>query len=131
VGIDVETVLLDRPAWLATRDGGKMKGGIIINPEIHPTIGGRLMDIWGRGYSYGNYPEIQALWEQYRKEVSPKARKELITRIQHMIHDKALYLPLTPANSPAAFGPRVKGNPYRIQPLLWFTSPPEDIELEK
>jgi peptide/nickel transport system substrate-binding protein len=130
VGINVETVLLDRPAWLATRDGGKMKGGILINPEIHPTIGGRLMDIWGRS-SYGNYPEIQALWEQYRKELSPKARKELVTRIQHMIHDKALYLPLTPANSPAAFGPRVKGNPYRIQPLLWFTAPLEDIELEK
>ena len=130
VGINVETVLLDRPAWLAMRDGGKMKGGIFNNTEIHPTIGGRLLNTWGRG-SYGNYPEIQALWEQYKKEISPKARKELITRIQYLIHEKVMYLPLTPANAPAAFGPRVRGNPFRIQPLLWFTAPLEDIELEK
>ena len=31
VGIHVDTVLLDRPAWFANREGGKMKGGIFID----------------------------------------------------------------------------------------------------
>jgi ABC-type transport system substrate-binding protein len=56
-------------------------------------------------------------------------RKELITRIQKLIHDKTMFIPLTATNSPAAFGPRVKGNPYRIQPMIWFTAPFEDMEL--
>ena len=31
VGISVDTVLLERPAWMANRSGGKMKGGLFID----------------------------------------------------------------------------------------------------
>ncbi len=128
VGINMETILLDRPAWFAQREGGKMKGGTFIDPSSGPTIGGRLSYLFGRA-SYGNYPDVEALWNQYRREIVPKARKELIERIQRIIHERTIYIPLTSTNSPAAFGPRVKGNPYKVQPLIWFTAPPEDIEL--
>jgi peptide/nickel transport system substrate-binding protein len=130
IGITVDTVLLDRPAWFATRQGGKMKGGIFIDNIQAATIGGRLLYLFG-STSYGNYPDIQEVWAKYQKETSPKARKELVERIQKMIHDRTMFLPLTSTNSPAAFGPRVKGNPYRVQPLIWFTAPFEDMELIK
>ena len=65
----------------------------------------------------------------HQKETSPKVRKEMITKIQNMIRERVMWLPLTNSNSPAAFGPKVKGNPYRIPPLIWFTAPFEDIEL--
>ncbi len=128
VGINAEIVILDRLAWQAMREGGKMKDGAFIDPTIAPTIGGRLSYLFSSG-NYGNYPDIQAAWDQYRKEVSPKARKELIARVQTLIHDKTMYIPLTSNNSPAAFGPKVKGNPFKVQPLIWFTAPFEDIEL--
>jgi len=127
VGINTETTLLDRPAWFAQRESGKMKGGTFIDPSSGPTIGGRLSYLFGRA-SYGNYPDVEALWNQYRREVVSKARKELIERIQRIIHERTIYIPLTSTNSPAAFGPRVKGNPYKVQPLIWFTAPLEDIE---
>lgn len=92
------------------------------------TIGGRLLYLFGTT-SYGNYPDIQVLRNQYQREVAPKARKETVERIQRLIYDKTMFIPLTSTNSPAAFGPRVKGNPYRIQPLIWFTAPFEDMEL--
>jgi peptide/nickel transport system substrate-binding protein len=130
VGINVGTVLLDRPAWLATRDGGKMKGALFNDPSCHPTIGGRLLYLFG-STSYGSYPEIRTLWEQYLLEVNPKVRKELIIRIQNLIHEKAMWLPLNRGGSPVAISPRVKGNPWRIAPLIWFTAPFEDIELVK
>ena len=69
------------------------------------------------------------MWSQYRKAVDPKERKEWVARIQKMIYEKTMWIPLTSTNSPAALGPRVKGNPYKISPLLWFTTPFEDIEL--
>ncbi len=58
-------------------------------------------------------------------------RKDLIMNIQKMIHDRTMFIPLTSTNSPAAVGPRVKGNPWKIQPLIWFTAPFEDMELVK
>jgi len=128
VGITMDTVLLDRPAFLAQRRAGKMKGGTFIDPSIAPTIGGRLDYLFGPT-SYGSYPEIQSLWSQYNKAIDQNKRKEIIGQIQKLIHDQAIYLPLTVTNSPAAFGPRVKGNPYKIQPILWFTAPFEDMEL--
>jgi ABC-type transport system substrate-binding protein len=69
VGISVELVLLDRPAWLAQRDGGKMKGTLFVDNPLAPTIGGRLAYLFSGTGSYGNYPEIQALWDQ-----SPEGR---------------------------------------------------------
>jgi len=130
VGITVETVLLDKPALLAMRKAGKMKDAIFIDNPTSPTVGGRLSTLFSGG-SYGNYPDIEQLWTKYNQEVSPKARKELITRIQTLIHERTMWIPLTSTNSPAAIGPKVKGNPYKIQPIFWFTCPFEDIEIEK
>jgi hypothetical protein len=50
-------------------------------------------------------------------------------RIQKLIYERTIFIPLTDTNSPAGLGPRVKGNPYKIQPLIWFTAPFEDMEL--
>jgi peptide/nickel transport system substrate-binding protein len=130
VGISVETVLLDKPAFFAMRENKKMKGAVFIDYPISSTIGHRLEFLLGAA-SYGNYPDVQALWDQYRSETNRDARKDVIARVQRLIHDKAMFLPLTSSNSPAAIGPRVKGNPYKIQPLIWWTAPFEDIELEK
>jgi len=130
VGISVDFELLARSAWWAARDSGKMKGDLFIDASNSPNIAGRLSYLFGPN-AYGNYPEIKTLWEQYQQEVSPKVRKDVIARIQKLVYEKTMWLPLTSTNSPAAFGPRVKGNPYRVQPLLWITAPFEDIELEK
>jgi ABC-type transport system substrate-binding protein len=130
VGITVDTVLLDRPAWTARRESKKMKGGLFNDYSVAPTIGGSLSYLLGAG-SYGDYPDIQAVWDQYRREVNPKVRKDLITKVQALIHEKMMFIPLTGSNCPTALGPRVKGDPFKIQPLIWYTAPMEDIELNK
>jgi peptide/nickel transport system substrate-binding protein len=128
VGINVDTVLLDRPAWQAMRESKQMRGGLFIDNPMSSTIGQRLEYLLG-GASYGNYPDVQELWERYRRETDPGIRKDVVGRVQKLIHDKTMFIPLTSTNSPAAFGPKVKGNPYKIQPLVWWTGPFEDMEL--
>lgn len=130
IGINLDTRLLDRPAWLAQRVGLKMTNALFIDTQVAPTIGGRLSYLFGSA-SYGNYPDIKKVWEKYEKATDLKERKELIIQVQKMIHERTMFIPLVNTNSPAAFGPKVKGNPYKIQPLVWFTSPFEDIELDK
>ena len=133
VGISVETVLLDRPSWFASRRSGGMKGGLFIDPVENPTIWSRLEYLFGGVYCYGNYPDIVSAWDQLNKSVDPKVRKDSIGQIQRLIHDKSMYTYLTSTNSPAAFGPKIKGNPYKIQKPypLWLMSPFEDIELNE
>jgi peptide/nickel transport system substrate-binding protein len=128
IGISVESKLLDRPAWMAHRDGGRMKNAIFYDPSTAPTIGGRLSYLFGSS-SYGNYPDIEKVWKEYQNTIDSKKRHDLIVKVQEMIHDRTMFAPLVTTTSPAAFGPRVKGNPYKIQPLIWFTAPIEDIEL--
>ncbi len=130
VGIDLEIIPLDSSIWTAQRRGGKMKGGIIIDTMIAPTIGARLGYLFGP-QSYGNYPDIQALWNQYEQSVDPKVRKDLIMRIQKLIYDKIMFIPLIGVTTPSAVGPRVKGNPFKIrEPFpIWWPCPMEDLEL--
>ncbi len=128
VGITLDTVLLDRPAWIASHDGGKMKGGLYVEATNAPTIGGRLSYLFDRT-SYGNYPDIQALWKQYEKEVSLSLRKNLIVRIQNLISERTMVIPIRSGCLNAAFGPKVKGDPHKIQPLIYFSAPFEDVEL--
>jgi peptide/nickel transport system substrate-binding protein len=128
IGITVDTKLLDRPAWTANREGKKMTNAMFIDLAVSPTIGGRLAYLFGTT-SYGNYPDIQKVWDEYQKAADANKRKSLILQVQKMIYDRTMFIPLVNTNSPAAFGPKVKGNPYKIQPLVWFTAPMEDIEL--
>jgi peptide/nickel transport system substrate-binding protein len=130
VGITVDTVLLDRPAWFANRTGGKMKGGTFVEPLMPPTIGGRLSYFFG-STSYGNYADIQALWDQYGKAIDPKVRKDLISQIQRLIQERTIYIPLRNSATPNAIGPKVKGDPYKIPPLIWYAAPLEDVELNE
>ena len=130
IGISVDTILLDRPAWWANRQAGKMKGATFIDSLTHPTVAGRLSYLFFTG-SYGIYPDLQALWERYEQELAAEPRKELLGQMQTLIRDRAIYLPINDAKSVCAFGPNVKGNPFRIQPLMWVTVPFENMELVK
>ncbi len=131
IGITFDAVLVDRAAWPAKRKGG-MKGATFIDVIQQSTIGSRLAYLLGAD-RYGTYPDIQNLWERYVKTVDPASRKELIGQIQKLIYEKTMFIPLTTVNSPAALGPKVKGNPIKIQRHfpVYFPSPWEDIELNE
>ncbi len=131
VGISVDTIFLERPAWMAARYGGKFAGSTFLDATRgYVTIARRLDYLFSACCPGGSYPEIQAAWQQYKREFNPQVRKDLITRIQKMIHEKDMLIPLNQFCSPAALSLRVKGNPYKIQPILWIPAPFEDIELE-
>ncbi len=129
IGITFDSVLVDRAAWRAKRRGG-MKGTTFLDVTMQATIGGRLEYLLGP-LKYGTYPDIQALWERYVATVEPAKRKELIGQIQKMIYDRTMFITLNTVTSPAAIGPKVKGDPYKIKrPYpLWYISPMEDVEL--
>ena len=131
IGIDLETIRVDRPAWFAMRRGGKMKGATFVEPVSPPLVSARLAYLFNPQWSYGNYPEIDALWNQYTKAVDPKTRRDLLLSIQKIMNDKTMLIYISNSAGPHALGPRVKGDPVKIhRPIpIWIMSPMEDMEL--
>jgi len=132
IGINFELTPLERSAWLAQRKTGKMKGATFYDNMGAPTINARLNYLFGP-QSYGNYPDIQALWDQYNQSIDPNVRKDLIARIQSLLCDRTFIIPLVRASVPSAIGPRVKGDPFKMRGgfPLWFPCPWEDLELNE
>ena len=132
IGINVEMILFDRAGWMARRAGGQMKGAIFNDNVGTPTISARLGYLFGP-QSCGNYPDIQALWDEYSKSFDSKLKKDMLARIQRMIHDRTMFIPLVKSTTPSAFGPRVKGDAFKIrEPYpIWYPCPMEDLELNE
>jgi peptide/nickel transport system substrate-binding protein len=128
IGITVDTTLYDRPTWFSKRKAGEFKGGVWTDPIAPIPVGLKLAYVFGAG-AYGKYDDIQAVWNKYLESVDPKERKDLITRVQNMYHDRTMFVHLIGASSPAAVGPRVKGDPWKIKPIIWWVCPMEDLEL--
>lgn len=132
IGINFDLTPLERSAWYAQHHTGKMKGAMFIDFVGAPSINARLSYLFGP-QNYGNYPDIQTLWDQYNQALDPKVRKELIARIQTMIYDRMMVVPLIRASVPSAIGPRVKGDPFKFREVfpLWWPCPFEDLELNE
>jgi peptide/nickel transport system substrate-binding protein len=58
-------------------------------------------------YAYGAYPDIDALFRAQAAELDPQQREAILHRIQQLIHDKAMYLPLWQLAVLTGYGPRV------------------------
>jgi peptide/nickel transport system substrate-binding protein len=130
IGINVDSVLFDRAGWIAQRAGGQMKGAIFNENVGTPTISSRMSYLFGP-QSYGNYPEVQTMWDQYLRTLDPKIKVDLLARIQRFMYEKTMFIALVKSTTPSAFGPRVKGDPFKIRgPYpIWWPCPMEDLEL--
>lgn len=129
VGITVDTVLLERPTWMAMRHSGKLEGGILDDTTSAATISRRMEHLFTSSRNYVNDADVRALREKYQRELNPKTRTELIISLQKLIHAKKMLIPMNQLGSPTAMSQKIKGNPFKIQPMLWFPAPFEDMEL--
>jgi len=58
-------------------------------------------------FAYGGYPDIDALFRDQANELDPKRREGLLHRIQQLVHDKVMYLPIWQLSMLQGFGPRI------------------------
>jgi len=132
VGINTDIISPDSSSFLAQRMGGKLKDAVFTEVVGAPTIALRF-SFWFGPQSYGNYQDLQAMWAEYNNSLDPKVWRDLIQRIQRVMHDKTMLIPLIKATVPSAAGPRVKGDPFKIrEPFpIWVPTPLEDLELSE
>jgi peptide/nickel transport system substrate-binding protein len=81
-------------------------------------------------YAYGGYPDIDALFREQAGELDPQKREAILHRIQQLIHDKAMYLPLWQLTVLTGYGPRVAEPGLGLIADYPWAAPYEEVKLK-
>jgi peptide/nickel transport system substrate-binding protein len=81
-------------------------------------------------YAYGGYPDIDELFSEQATELDPKKREAMLHRIQQLIHEKVMYLPIWQLALLQAYGPRVAQPGLGLIADYPWSAPYEELELK-
>src|SRR5262245_1902001 len=91
----------------------------------------RLEDfvVKGGAYVYGNYPDIDALFQGQASELDRTRRAAMLHRIQELVHERAIYAPIWRQAFINGAGPRVGESGLGLIPGHGYSAPYEDVTL--
>ena len=81
-------------------------------------------------YAYGGYPDIDGLFREQATEHDPKKREATLRRIQQLIHDKSMVLPIWQLAMIQAYGPGVAESGLGLVADYPWSAPYEDVKLK-
>jgi peptide/nickel transport system substrate-binding protein len=81
-------------------------------------------------YAYGGYPDIDALFKDQAGELDPKKREAILHRIQQLIHEKVMFLPIWQLAVLQGYGPRVAESGLGLIADYPWSAPYEDVKLK-
>jgi peptide/nickel transport system substrate-binding protein len=81
-------------------------------------------------YAYGAYPDIDGLFREQATELDPKKREALVQRIQQLMHDKVMFLPVWQLSTLIGYGPRVAEPGLGLITDYPWSAPYEDVKLK-
>jgi peptide/nickel transport system substrate-binding protein len=81
-------------------------------------------------YAYGAYPDIDDLFREQAVELDAQKREATLHRIQQLIHDKAMYLPLWQVTALNGYGPRVAEPGLGLIVDYPWAAPYEEVKLK-
>ena len=81
-------------------------------------------------YAYGAYGDIDDLFRQQVAELDPQKREAILHRIQELIYDKAMYLPLMQLAALSAYGLRVAEPGLGLITDYPWVAPYEEVKLK-
>jgi peptide/nickel transport system substrate-binding protein len=81
-------------------------------------------------YAYGGYPDIDGLFREQATELDPKKREAILHRIQQLIHEKVMYLPIWQLSLLQAHGPRIAESGLGLITDYPWSAPYEELKLK-
>ena len=86
--------------------------------------------IKGGVFSYGSYPDIEALYQQQAAELDRGKREAILFKIQQLMVERTIYAPIWQLAFINGIGPRVGESGFGRIPLFPYTAPYEDITMK-
>jgi peptide/nickel transport system substrate-binding protein len=132
VGIRVTLRPLERAAFNSGFADKRYKTGIIQGSSAAFGNASTRLSVWavkGGAYVYGSYPEIDALYPQQLHEVDEAKRTAILHKMQQMIYERNMFVPLWQLGFLSVAGPRIKDSTYGSIEGFVYIAPYEDITL--
>jgi peptide/nickel transport system substrate-binding protein len=85
----------------------------------------------GGPYVYGSYPEIDSLFKDQAAEMDRKKREAMLHKIQQIVNEKVMVLPIWELGFLNGHGPRVQESGLGLIPGHAYSAPYEDVRLKK
>ena len=84
----------------------------------------------GGNYAYGSYPEIDELFPLQAVELDRDKRAAILAKMQHLLDDRTMYVPIWQLAFISGVGPRVAESGFGLIKGFVYTAPYEDITLK-
>jgi len=132
VGIKARLRPVERAAFLGSYREKKLKNLIYGLSGIGGNAATRIEAFTASSgiFAYGGYPDIDGLFRDQAGELDPKKREALLHRIQQLMHEKVMYLPIWQFAMLQAYGPRVAEAGFGLVADYPWSAPYEDVKLK-
>jgi peptide/nickel transport system substrate-binding protein len=132
VGIKARLRPLERAGFLKSYQEKKLKNLIYGLSGIFGNAATRMEPfvVSTGAFAYGGYPDIDGLFKEQATELDAKKREVTLHRIQQLIHDKAMVLPIWQLALLQGVGPRVQESGLGLIADYPWSAPYEDIRLK-
>jgi peptide/nickel transport system substrate-binding protein len=84
----------------------------------------------GGTFVYGNYPDIDGLFQQQAVEMDRKRREAMLHKIQELVYQRSIYAPIWQLAFINGVGPRVGESGFGLMAGFPYTAPYEDITIK-
>jgi peptide/nickel transport system substrate-binding protein len=131
-GIKARLRPLERAAFLGSYREKKLKNLIFTISGIFGNAATRIDAFTASSgiYAYGAYPDIDGLFREQANELDPKKREAILHRIQQLMHEKVMYLPIWQLSLLNGYGPRVGEAGLGLIADYPWSAPYEDVTLK-
>src|SRR5271169_6743892 len=133
IGIRTQLQPIERAGFFAGYSNKKYARGIIQGASAaFGNAATRLASfvVKDGAFVYGSYPDIDELYPQQADEMDPKKRADILTKMQQLVYDKAIYAPIWQLGFINAVGPRVGESSFGQIPGFAYTAPFEDLTIK-
>jgi peptide/nickel transport system substrate-binding protein len=131
-GIRTKLRPLERAAMLGAFRDKKLRGLVYTISGISGNAATRI-DAFAASsgpYAYGAYADIDGLFAEQANERDPKKREAIVHRIQQLIHDKVMFLPIWQLSTLIGYGSRVAEPGLGLITDYPWSAPYEDVKLK-
>jgi peptide/nickel transport system substrate-binding protein len=132
VGIRAKLRPLERAAFLSAFREKKLRNLVFTISGIHGNAATRIETFAASSgvYGYGAYPDIDGLFQEQAGQLDPKKREAVLHRIQQLIHDKVMFLPIWQLSLLTGYGPRVAESGLGLVGDYPWSAPYEEVRLK-
>ncbi len=133
IGIKIQLQPIERAGFFAGYGSKKYPKGIIqAASAAFGNAATRMASfvVKDGAFAYGNYPDIDELFPKQAEELDKKKRTEMLDKMQQLVHEKAMYVPIWQLAFLSGIGPRVGESVFGMIPGFAYTAPFEDLTIK-